>query len=207
MHLYPPMFPAPNIDYSAAMLRIILLLTLLLIAPFIAGCHGDSPPNHQPSTSATAGAALILSSASLLDGKLPKQFTCDGEDKSPPLVWTAPPSGTRSMVLTMTDPDAPGGTFTHWLLYNLPSGISGLPADVLKQGQLTDGTRQGRNDFSKTGYSGPCPPRGSTHRYFFDIFALDTNLNVPALATREQLEDAMNTHVLARGKLIARYSR
>jgi len=107
----------------------------------------------------------------------------------------------------MTDPDASGGIFTHWVLYNLPANSNGLPPNVPQQDQLADGTRQGRNDFSKTGYGGPCPPPGSTHRYFFDLFALDTNLNVPALASRAQLEDAMNTHVLARGKLVARYSR
>jgi Raf kinase inhibitor-like YbhB/YbcL family protein len=107
----------------------------------------------------------------------------------------------------ITDPDAPGGTFTHWVLYNLPATSGGVAANVTKQGELPDGSREGRNDFGKIGYGGPCPPRGSTHRYFFDLFALDTDLSVPAGSTRAQVEDAMNTHVLARGKLMARYTR
>jgi Raf kinase inhibitor-like YbhB/YbcL family protein len=105
----------------------------------------------------------------------------------------------------VTDPDA--RTFTHWVLYNLPANANSLPANVPKQDQLSDGSRQGRNDFGKIGYAGPCGPRGSTHRYFFDLFALDSTLDLPAGATRAQIEDAMNTHVLARGKLMARYSR
>ena len=209
MHLHQPISDLLHFgDFPGFMLRIILLLTLLLVAPFLAGCRrSDPPPEHAAAASSASAAPLTLSSASLQDGKFPKPFTCDGEDKSPALAWTTPPSGTKSLVLTVTDPDAPDGIFTHWILYNLPAGNSALPPDIPRQDELADGARQGRNDFSKTGYGGPCPPHGSNHRYFFDLFALDTNLNVPAQATRAQLEDAMNTHVLARGKLVARYGR
>jgi Raf kinase inhibitor-like YbhB/YbcL family protein len=208
MHLSEPISPIAYFGNQAGLfLRVLLLVTLLLIAPFLAGCRHSDAHEPAPSSGAAANAAITLSSGSLPDGKIPKDFTCDGADQSPSLTWSAPPAATKSLVLTETDPDAGGGTFTHWVLYNLPANTSGLPADVPKQEQLPDGSRQGRNDFSKVGYGGSCPPHGSTHRYFFDLFALDTNLNVPPGATRAQVQDAMNTHVLARGKLMARYGR
>ena len=188
------------------MFQILLLLALLFVAPFLAGCRHDDPPEARRAASA-AQSALTLTSSSLRDGRIPKDLTCDGGDQSPSFIWSAPPAGTRSLVLTETDPDAPGGTFTHWVLYNLPANNNGLPPNLPRQEQLPDGSRQGRNDFGKLGYGGSCPPQGSTHRYFFDLFALDITLDVPAGATRAQVEDAMNTHVLARGKLMARYSR
>ena len=206
MYLCEPISPAAYIGNPAVlMLRILLLLTLLLAAPLLAGCRHNDPP--ESAAGAAAYAALTLSSSSLQDGRIPKDLTCDGGDQSPSLAWSAPPAQTRSLVLTETDPDAPGGTFTHWVLYNLPANTNGLPANVPKQGQLADGSLQGRNDFGKIGYGGSCPPHGSTHRYFFDLFALDTNVNLAAGATRAEVEDAMNTHVLARGKLMARYGR
>ncbi len=209
MHLSEPIFPAAYFGNQAGLfLRILLLVTLLLIAPFLAGCrHSSDSHEPAPSAGAAGNAAITLSSSSLPDGRIPKDFTCDGADQSPSLTWSAPPAATKTLVLTETDPDAGGGTFTHWVLYNLPANTSGLPANVSKQEQLADGSRQGRNDFGKIGYGGSCPPPGSNHRYFFDLFALDTNLNVPAGATRAQVQDAMNTHVLARGKLMARYGR
>jgi Raf kinase inhibitor-like YbhB/YbcL family protein len=208
IHLYDPMSPATFISNQAGlMLRILLLLALLLAAPFLAGCRHSDPPEPAAASGAAANGAITLSSSSLQDGRIPREFTCDGADQSPPIAWSAPPASTKSLVLTETDPDAPGGTFTHWVLYNLPANASGLPASVPKQEQLPDGSRQGLNDFGKIGYGGSCPPQGTTHRYFFDLFALDTNLDVPAGATRAQLQDAMNTHVLARGKLMARFGR
>lgn len=209
MHLSGSILPATFLDHSVGLLaRILFLLALLLIAPFLAGCRGSNPSAANSSVaSATASATIALSSDSLTNGTVPSEFTCDGADRSPPLKWTAPPAETKSFVLTVTDPDAPGGTFTHWILYNLPANTSALPAGVPAQDQLADGSHQGRNDFAKIGYGGPCPPHGSTHRYFFDLFALNATLVLPANATRAQIEDAMNTHVLARGKLMARYSR
>jgi Raf kinase inhibitor-like YbhB/YbcL family protein len=208
MHLCEPITPADNFSYTGLVLRLLILLVLLIVAPSLAGCRRHDPPPEAATTRTPASSAsLTLSSTMLQDGKVPKEFTCDGGDQSPPLTWTAPPAETKSFVLTMTDPDAPGSTFTHWVVYNLPSNSNLLAANLPRQDQLADGTRQGRNDFVKVGYGGPCPPHGSTHRYFFDLFALDTNLDVPAGAGRAQVEDAMNTHVLARGKLLARYSR
>ena len=106
----------------------------------------------------------------------------------------------------MTDPDAPGGTFIHWVLYDIPAVTRELPVGVPKQGQLSDNSRQGKNDFGKIGYGGPCPP-GGTHHYVFSLYALDTTLGLPAGASRSQVESAMKGHVLARGELTGLYSR
>ena len=207
MHLSETALPHAWVDHSAGlMLRILLLLALLLIAPFLAGCrHHDAGPEPTPAAGVSTNAALMLTSSDLQSGQFPRDLTCDGKDQSPALAWTAPPPQTKSLVLIVTDPDA--HTFTHWVFYNLPATATGLPANVPKQDQLPDGSRQGVNDFKKVAYAGPCGPRGSTHRYFFDLFALNSTLDLPAGSTRAQVEDAMNTHVLARGKLLARYSR
>lgn len=203
MHLYEPILPFRHFHvHSGLVWRILLVLGLLFALPFLASCrHG------QPAIASAAGATIALSSANLQDGHVPKDFTCDGEDRSPPLSWNAAPAGTKAFALTVVDPDAPSGTFTHWVLYNLPANTHELPAGVPKQGELADAARQGRNDFGKVGYGGPCPPRGAPHRYVFTISALDRELNLQAGATRAQLEEAMSGHVLARGELTARYGR
>lgn len=203
MHLCEPITPHMDFDHHAGLLwRILLLLGFLLAVPFLAGCH-----HSEPAVAAATGAKITLSSTIFQDGKLPQECTCDGDNASPPLNWTAPPSGTRSLALTVTDPDAPSGTFTHWVLFNLPVTSNRLPGGVPKQGQLSDGSRQGRNDFGKIGYSGPCPPRGGPHRYLFTLFAVDRTLDATAGADRSQVESAMNDHILARGELTARYGR
>ncbi len=150
---------------------------------------------------------MELSSSSFQEGRIQKQFTCDGADASPRLTWTAPPAAARSLALLMTDPDAPSGTFTHWVLYDLPAGTRALDEGLPKQEQLPDGSRQGRNDFGRSGYGGPCPPRNAVHRYVFALYALDAKLGLPPGATRKQVEEALKGHVLARGELTARYSR
>jgi Raf kinase inhibitor-like YbhB/YbcL family protein len=204
MHLSDAIYPArhPHIP-SGLLWRILLILGLLFAAPFLAGCRHDQPAL----VVAAAAGAITLSSSSLQDGKVSKECTCDGEDKSPALSWTAPPAGTKAFALIVTDPDAPGGTFTHWVLYNLPANKSDLAAGMQRQGQLADGSRQGQNDFGRMGYGGPCPPSGSRHRYVFTLTALDGELGLPPGATRAQLEDAMKGHVIAQGQLTARYGR
>ena len=203
MHLYEPILPLRHIHIQTGLLwRILLLLALLLAVPFLASCR-----HHEQAIAATSGAALTLSSESLKDGMVPKEFTCDGEDKSPALTWTAPPANAKSLVLTVTDPDAPGGSFTHWVLYNLPANINGLPEGVPKQGQLAHGGRQGKTDFGKVGYGGPCPPAGTPHRYVFTLYALDVEVDVPAGAPRDHVETAMKGHVVGQGELVARYGR
>lgn len=144
---------------------------------------------------------LITSSAFTEGGKIPRIYTCDDQNISPPLTWTAVPTNTVSLALIMDDPDAPSGTWVHWVLYNLPSTLIGL--DQGKSGGGTDG----KNDFGKLGYGGPCPPRGSNHRYFVKIYALDTSLDLKAGATKAQVESAMKGHILAQGQLMGRYER
>jgi Raf kinase inhibitor-like YbhB/YbcL family protein len=203
MHLAEATSPARHLHISYGLMwRFLLLLGLLFAVPFLAGCRHD-----QPALVAAAAGAITLTSSSLQSGRVPREFTCDGEDKSPPLSWTALPPGTKALALIVTDPDAPGGTFTHWVLYNLPANKSGLAAGVQKQGQLADGTRQGRNDFGRIGYGGPCPPSGSPHRYVFTLTALDGEISLPPGATRAQVEDATKGHVIAQGQLTARYGR
>jgi len=203
MHIYEPILPFRHIHISAGLVwRILLLIALLLAVPFLASCR-----HHDQQIVAASGAALTLSSESLRDGAVPKEFTCDGEDKSPALTWTHPPESAKSLALTVTDPDAPDGTFTHWVLYNLPSNINGLPEGVPKQGQLAHGGRQGKSDFGQVGYGGPCPPAGKPHRYVFTLYALDNEIDVDAGAPRDHVEAAMRGHIVAQGELTARYGR
>jgi Raf kinase inhibitor-like YbhB/YbcL family protein len=137
---------------------------------------------------------------------IPKKFTCDGTDVSPALSWEDAPVGTRSLALIMDDPDAPAGTWVHWVMYNIPAETKDLPEGVAKQEQLPDGSLQGRNDFRKTGYGGPCPPPGKPHRYYFKLYALDAKLNLNAGASKADVEEAMKGHVLAKAELIGRFA-
>jgi Raf kinase inhibitor-like YbhB/YbcL family protein len=140
-------------------------------------------------------------------GKIPKKFTCDGADRSPQLAWTQAPSGTRSLALIADDPDAPVGIWVHWVVYDLPAGTTSLPQGVAKTETLPDGARQGRNDFKKIGYGGPCPPAGKPHRYFFKLYALDIELGLKAGATKADVERAMKDHVVGQAELMGLYGR
>lgn len=150
-------------------------------------------------------ARLELTSSSFRGGKIPRKFTCDGEETSPALAWSAPPADTRSFALFVTDPDAPGGNFVHWILYDVPAEKRALPEGLSKEGQLLDGSRQGRNDFDEIGYRGPCPPGRKVHHYVFTVYALDARLGLPAGQTLAQVESAMKSHILARGELVVPY--
>jgi Raf kinase inhibitor-like YbhB/YbcL family protein len=140
-------------------------------------------------------------------GEIPKKFTCMGADVSPALAWTDPPQGTRSLALIMDDPDAPVGTFTHWLLYDLPATAENLPEGLAKAEEVPGGGRQGRNDFGRLGYGGPCPPPGKPHRYFFRLHALDTVLNLKPGAGRGEIERALQGHILAQAELMGTFRR
>jgi Raf kinase inhibitor-like YbhB/YbcL family protein len=151
---------------------------------------------------------LSLSSPVFQEGQnIPIKYTCDGQDISPPLTWSEPPSETQSFALIMDDPDAPGGVFTHWLLFNLPADSRELAEAVPPQNELPNGTLQGKNDFGAIGYGGPCPPLGPAHHYRFTIFALDQPLDLKAGASRKQVLGAITGHILARGQLIGIYQR
>ena len=135
------------------------------------------------------------------------EHTCDGEDRSPALSWNTVPAGTQSIALIVDDPDAPGKTWVHWVIYNIPADSTGLPLGVPKNKTLDDGSLQGKNDFGRIGYNGPCPPPGKVHRYFFKVYALDTTLSLKSGATKSQLEAAMSGHILAQGEMIGKYGR
>ena len=150
---------------------------------------------------------LELRSSSFSDGTIPKtSSSCDHQDgMSPELSWSAPPEQTRSFALIVFDQDSPFGfKFTHWLLYDIPPDKRELPENTPKQEQLADGSRQGRNDYDRIGYVGPCPPRG-THRYLFTVYALDTKLSLPSGASKKQVVKAMKGHILASGQLVGRF--
>lgn len=150
---------------------------------------------------------MQLTSPAFADGGLiPRRYTCDGDDASPPLAWSGVPATTVSLALIADDPDAPRGTWVHWVLYNLPATTTSLPEALPTDERLPNGALQGRNDFRRTGYGGPCPPSG-THRYFFKLYALDTVLSLEPGATKQQLLQAMEGHVLAEAQLMGRYAR
>jgi hypothetical protein len=140
-------------------------------------------------------------------GFIPKRFTCEAADISPALAWTDPPPGTQSFALIEDDPDAPSGTFVHWVMYDLPAAYRKLPEALSGNDQMAGGGRQGANDFSRTGYSGPCPPPGRPHRYFIRLYAVDTILNLRPAATRKELDAAMQGHILAQAELMGRFQR
>lgn len=140
-------------------------------------------------------------------GFIPKRFTCEAADFSPALAWTDPPLGTQSFAIIEDDPDAPSGTFVHWVVYDLPAAYRKLPEALSGNDQMLGGGRQGTNDFSRTGYSGPCPPPGRPHRYFIRLYAVDAILNLRPGATRKELDAAMQGHILAQAELMGRYQR
>jgi Raf kinase inhibitor-like YbhB/YbcL family protein len=157
----------------------------------------DSPTPH-----------LALTSPAFRDGEsIPVRHTCDGEDLSPPVAWTGASVETRTFALICDDPDAPRGTWLHWLIWNLPADAVELGQGMPPRPELPSGARQGINDGGDLGYGGPCPPPGKPHRYFFRLYALDTALNLPPGAKRSDLEAAMAGHVLTQGTIMGRYER
>lgn len=149
----------------------------------------------------------LSSTAFAYNGEIPKLHTCQGKDTSPPLVWDSPPSKTACLALICDDPDAPMGTWVHWVVYAVPATAREFPEGVPTKPTLPDGSMQGTNSFGRLGYGGPCPPPGPAHRYFFKLYALD---EVPALkpgARKQDLERAMKGHILAEAQLMGRYQR
>jgi Raf kinase inhibitor-like YbhB/YbcL family protein len=191
------------------------MIFLLVATPSLTAGARAGPPGvilAQAESQKGLGATIRLESAAFKDGgTIPKAHTCDGRGTSPPLAWSGVPEAARSLALIVEDPDAPGGTFTHWVLFDVPPGTKGLGEGIPPEGEVRltpagAAARQGRNDFGKLGYGGPCPPRG-THRYVFLLYALDAPLNLKPGATRDDLLRAMKGHILAEGRLMGRYSR
>lgn len=151
---------------------------------------------------------FTLTSPIFLDkSEIPERYTCDGEDVSPPLQWSEPPAGTQSFALICDDPDAPRGDWVHWVIYDIPGNERSLEEAIPELDQFENGMSQGRNDFKRIGYGGPCPPPGKPHRYYFKLYALDEMTGLEPGATKAQLLKTIKGHVLAETHLMGKYQR
>ena len=151
---------------------------------------------------------IVLESNAFPNGaKIPALYTCSGPDDSPPLKWTGLPPGAMTLAIIVTDPDAPGGDFVHWLIYDLPASFSRLPTNLPKSPTLAQGAAQGITSFGRSGYWGPCPPPGPPHRYHFVIYAVDRKLRLKAGANAIEVERALKGHVLGKGELVGIFGR
>jgi Raf kinase inhibitor-like YbhB/YbcL family protein len=196
--------------------RALVAVCALALVTIAAGpaCGGDSEDSvtegdeTAPAATPTSTTALTLTSAAFADNTtIPTEHTCSGDDTSPPLRWSGEPAGTGAFVLVVDDPDAPGGTFDHWVVYDLPASTAELSAGVPEGETLTDGGTQGTNGAGDMGYMGPCPPAGSEHHYRFRLFALDSPLNLEPGKSKAEVDEAMETHVLAETLLTGLFSR
>jgi Raf kinase inhibitor-like YbhB/YbcL family protein len=181
---------------------VVLLIVPILLFCCCKGCE-------QTDSNAAGGEKMeikVTSSAFAEGGLIPPKYTCDGSDISPPLQWASVPEGTKSIALISDDPDAPVGTWVHWVLFNLPAEARELEENIPPDETLPNGAKQGTSDFGRIGYGGPCPPSG-THRYLFKIYALDTKLDLAAGARKRQLLKAMEEHILGQGQLMGKYKR
>ena len=151
---------------------------------------------------------MQLTSTAFTEGAaIPAKYTCDARNVSPPLKWSGVPAGTKSLALIADDPDAPAGTWVHWVLYDVSPSVGELPEDLAKSLYIAGGAKQGLNDFRHLGYGGPCPPHGKPHRYFFKLCALDSLLELKPGITKKDLESAMEKHILAQAQLMGTYQR
>jgi len=195
------------------------VLILCMCSALFYGCGKKQPSVSSslqtPSPAASQGVAsspdknslTITSSAFQPDQNIPLKYTCSGENVSPELTWKGIPGGAKALALILEDPDAPGGTFSHWVLFNLPPTVNSLEENAGKARALPHDAIEGRNDFNEGGYGGPCPPPGKAHRYHFRLFALDSTLSLDNSATRSSVLKAIEGHVLAEGELTGLFSR
>ena len=193
----------PSTDASTRPL-FALALGLIVLAPV--ACTDENAAGEKENVMTFA----LTSAAFKANERVPVKYTGEGEDVSPPLEWSGLPAGTKSLALLCDDPDAPVGTWDHWVLWNLPGDLKGLPENVAKTETVADlgGARQGKNSWPKIGYNGPMPPKGhGTHHYNFVLYALDQPLDLKAGATKKELLAAMKGHILGEGKLTGIYSR
>jgi len=180
-------------------MKFIMILVLL----FTSFCGSE----HRETKQGGEKMEIKLTSKAFKEGDfIPKKYTCDGENVSPPLEWSGIPSEAQSIAIICDDPDAPMGTWVHWVVFNIPPSVSKLNEKFPSNKILEDGTTQGNNDFKKIGYGGPCPP-GGIHRYFFKIYALDKRVELTPGTTKGELLHEMNGHILAEGKFTGKYSR
>ncbi len=182
-------------------------VVVLIIMPILLFCHYKDSEQTNSKTAGDKKMEIKITSSAFEDGGLiPAKYTCDGSDISPPLQWDLVPEGTKSIALISDDPDAPMGTWVHWVVFGLPAETRELEENIPPDETLPNGAKQGLSDFGRIGYGGPCPPSG-THRYFFKIYALDTKLDLAAGARKRQLLKAMEGHILGQGQLIGKYKR
>jgi Raf kinase inhibitor-like YbhB/YbcL family protein len=181
-----------------------MLLSSALAALLVGGCNRDADAPQLGSAK-----DMQFDSPAFANGAaIPKHFAGDGDDRSPKLTWSGAPDGVKSFALICDDPDAPMGTFVHWVIWNIPGDARELPEGAPTNAKLADGAKQGKNDFGKVGYGGPNPPAGKAHHYNFKIYALDGMLDLPeGAATRSQLVQAMNGHILAHGQVVGTYQK
>lgn len=183
-----------------------VLRTLALTLAVVLG--GGAPAVKAGAAEPIRGKTMQLTSAAFNQGDpIPSKYTCDGQNVSPSLKWNGVPAGAKSLALIADDPDAPVGTWVHWVLFDLPAAVNQLPEDVPQTQYIPGGAKQGLNDFKRLGYGGPCPPPGKAHRYFFKLYALDTVLDLKPGASKKELERAMGNHILAQGQLMGTYQR
>ena len=186
-----------------------LLCLAVLLAIVLAGCDSGTPtpPTANTPVLGEYEPSIPFTSAAFVNNQpIPQKHSCDGEDVSPPLQWGDSLPDVKSFAIIMDDPDAPGGTYTHWVVYNLPATSRSLPEGIRPDVEIEGGGLQGRNDGEIMGYSGPCPP-GGTHHYHFKLYALASTVDLPMGAFKSQLEQAMKGNVLAYGELIGTYTR
>jgi Raf kinase inhibitor-like YbhB/YbcL family protein len=184
------------------------ILLFIFLAFGLSSCGATPTPASAPQEGGQTMTFELTSSAFGQGETIPVKYTCDGEDISPPLRWSDPPEGTQSFALIADDPDAPVGTWVHWVLFNLPAETREVPEQATPPAgsQGPNYVVDGKNSWKRTGYGGPCPP-GGTHRYFFKLYALDTMLDLAAGATKEQLLQAMEGHILGQAEVMGTYSR
>jgi hypothetical protein len=192
------------------MKKVGLLLTMLFFLVSVLSLQ-PARAQHEVEDTLKAGDAeemslKLTSSAFGHEQQIPQRFTCDGQDVSPPLQWADAPAGTRSFALICDDPDAPGGTWVHWIIYNIPGDFAELSDSVISGRDIEGGINQGLNSWGKVSYGGPCPPRG-THRYFFRLYALDTMLDLKGPVDKERLLTEMEEHIVAEAELMGKYTR
>lgn len=162
----------------------------------------------EPSEVLPTASPFQISSSGFAEAEvIPDRYACTGDNFSPELLWGAPPTGTESLALIFDDPDAPGGSWVHWVIFNMPGEQNSLPAGVAPLAEHPDGSLSGSNSWGELGYGGPCPPQGSTHQYIFALFALDTVLDLEAAANKQDLLTAMEGHILAETELSGLFSR
>lgn len=204
----PAYFESSNSGTRVRSTWVAVLVALISVTIIVAACSRDEPEQVTFDPQSSALGEIEISSPAFGDGdSIPVEFTCDGDDTSPPLRWSEPPVGTRALVVIIDDPDAPGQIFRHWSIYNIPSGTRSLKESRPPTPGLENSTLQGKNDFGRVGYGGPCPPAGQEHEYVFFVYALLEPLELAAGASPAEVTAAIRGRVLGAGSFSAMYAR